>query len=184
MKTLLTFTRGLTACLALAALALGAPAEKTGNIGTTTKLRHDLKPAGTLIFINTQIEDRPAFDDLIDKSYPNSYAQYSSLDEHRDRNISNQLLFGTREDVIKEIGHDTLVVVSNFRDATLQVGQMNYENSAKYWVETFNTLKKQKGMKLVLLSTDKKPSDDLIDLAKLSGGSYRKLTLGAKGTYE
>ena len=116
-----------------------------------------------------------------------SYTEYvaESVDKNIDRNnVAYQLLFGTRPDILVEIGHDTLVIISNFRDSSVQLEGEAYEQSLKYWVEKFTPSEKHKAIKLVLLSTDKKPSDDLIKLTELSGGSYRKLTVGVNGSYE
>ena len=147
--------------------------------------KREIKTAQTLIFISTRVEDRPRFDALIGKAYPSAQPQYSSVDKNVDRDtVAYQMLFGTRQDVLVEVGHDTLVIVSNFRDSSVQLTGETYEQSLKCWVEKFTPSEKHKAIKLVLLSTDKKPSDDLIKLTELSGGSYRKLTVGANGSYE
>jgi hypothetical protein len=151
---------------------------------TSGGAKHEIKTAQTLIFVNTRIEDRPRFDALIEKASPSRLTRYPGVDGRVDRNITELMQFGTGEDSIKKIGHNTLVIVSNFRDATVQSPGEEYEESMKNWVKTFTSAKKHKAIKLVLLSTDKKPSDDLIKLTELSGGSYRKLTVGANGSYE
>ena len=145
----------------------------------------EIKTAQTLILVNTRVDDRPLFDALISKEYPSAGRLYTSVDKNVDRdNVAYQMLFGTRPDILVERGHDTLVIVGNFRDTSVQLAGEEYEQSLKYWVEKFTPSEKHKAIKLVLLSTDKKPSDDLIKLTEISGGSYRKLTVGANGSYE
>jgi hypothetical protein len=177
---------GLAFLISLTALSHAAQDDKSRpRKEPSAKPKHELKHAQTLIYVNTRVGDRPLFDALIGKAYPSAYPQYSSVDKNVDRNtVAYQMLFGTRPDILMEIGHDTLVIISNFRDSSVQLAGEEYEQSLKYWVDKFTPTKKNKAIKLVLLSTDKKPSDDLIKLTEISGGSYRKLTVGADGSYE
>ena len=146
--------------------------------------RHNVDQADTLVFVNAIIDDRPRFEAIIDKAYPRAKVLYSSIDPHRDHNISDQLLFGTREDVVKEIGHRTLVIISNYREATLQVGQMSYEDSLAMWNQMFTPAKGRPTVSLHLFSTDKTPPQDMLRLTHLSEGTYYKLTPNKDGSYQ
>ena len=177
---------GLAFLLSLTALGHAAQDDKSRpRKEPTGGAKREIKTAQTLICVNTRVDDRPLFDALIGKAYPSARPLYTSVDKNVDRNtVAYQMLFGTRPDILMEIGHDTLVIISNFRDSSVQLAGEEYEQSLKYWVDKFTPTKKNKAIKLVLLSTDKKPSDDLIKLTEISGGSYRKLTVGADGSYE
>ena len=177
---------GLAFLLSLTAIGHAAQEDNSGiRKEPSGGAKREIKTAQTLICVNTRVDDRPLFDALIDKAYPSARPLYSSVDQNVDRNnVAYQMLFGTRPDILVEIGHDTLVIVSNFRDSSVQLAGEEYEQSLKYWVKKFTPSDKHKAIKLVLLSTDKKPSDDLIKLTELSGGSYRKLTVGKDGSYE
>ena len=173
---------GLLLAPTLPMLAADNPSERPDP--ATYLRRHTVKPAKSLVLLNTKVDDRRRFETLIDREYLSSYVLCSAVDEDRDRNIVYQLLLGTRADIIREHGFDTLVIVSNFRDATLQYEKLSYEDSVKYWVTRFEEAKKVRPIRLVLLSTDKKPDADLIALAEHTGGSYRKLKPNADGNYE
>jgi hypothetical protein len=177
---------GLAFLFSLTAIGHAAQEDNSGiRKEPSAKQKRELKHAQTLIYVNTRVGDRPLFDALIGKAYPSAYPQYSSVDKNVDRNtVAYQMLFGTRPDILVEIGHDTLVIISNFRDSSAQKVGETYEQSLKYWVEKFTPSEKHMAIKLVLLSTDKIPSEDLIMLTEISGGSYRKLTVGKDGSYE
>jgi hypothetical protein len=177
---------GLAFLLSLTALGHAAQDDKSRpRKESSGGAKREIKTAQTLIFVNTRVDDRRLFDALIGKAYPSALPLYPGLDQNVDRNtVAYQLLFGTRPDILVEIGHDTLVIISNFRDSSLQLEGETYEQSLRNWVAKFTPSEKHKAIKLVLLSTDKKPSDDLIMLTEISGGSYRKLTVGKDGSYE
>lgn len=170
--------------------ALTSPAAATSGIPpdrpnpATYHQRHMVKPSQSLVFLNTKTEERRHFEALIDLEYLSSYVLCSAVDEDRDRNIVYELLFGTRAANMEEFGFETLVIVSNFHDTTLQYEKMSYEASVKYWIKRFEDTKKLRPVKLVLLSTDKQPDPDMIALAEHTGGFYRKLKKNADGNYE
>jgi len=177
---------GLAFLLSLTAIGHAAQDDNSGiRKEPAGGAMREIKTAQALILVNTRVDDRHLFDALIRKEYPSSGRLYTSVDKNVDRsNAAYQMLFGTRPDILVERGHDTLVIIGNFRDSSAQKVGETYEQSMKYWVEKFTPSEKHKAIKLVLLSTDKKPSEDLIMLTEISGGSYRKLTVGKDGSYE
>ncbi|MEY3851455.1 MAG: hypothetical protein RI910_435 [Verrucomicrobiota bacterium] len=177
---------GLAFLLSLTAIGHAAQDDNSGiRKEPAGGAMREIKTAQALILVNTRVDDRRLFDALIRKEYPSSGRLYTSVDKNVDRsNAAYEMLFGTRPDILVERGHDTLVIIGNFRDSSVQLAGETYEQSMKYWVEKFTPSEKHKAIKLVLLSTDKKPSEDLIMLTEISGGSYRKLTVGKDGSYE
>ena len=175
---------GLLLAPTLTVLAADKPSARP-NPATPADVRNS-KPADALYFVGCKESggERRAFTRLITTTHPKHFVQYSAVDADADCNIEGPLLFGSRSDILQEIGHHTLVIVNNFRDTTLKCGNLSYEKSLKYWRDRFDAAQKVRPLKLVLLSTDKQPDPDMIALAEHTGGSYRKLKRNADGNYE
>ena len=130
---------GLAFLLSLTAIGLAAQEDNSGiRKEPAGGAMRDIKTAQTLILVNTRVDDRHLFDALISKEYPSAGRLYTSVNKNVDRNnVAYQMLFGTRPDILVERGHDTLVIVSNFRDSSVQLGGKDYEKSMEYWVKKF-----------------------------------------------
>ena len=184
MSTPAFATYGLALLLALTSSGHAASDDKPSPLTKyTSKYGHDFEIADTLVFVDSFIADRERFTPLLDKQFPKSKALYTCIDEYVGKDPIHEIEFGT-EHGVKEVHHRTLVIISGFKNASLEFANRSEEEAMKHWIATFTPTRKHKPIRLILLSTDQEPPEEYFTFARLSGGYYHKLTMGKDGNYE
>lgn len=136
----------------------------------------------TLVFVNSKVADRERFDELIRREFRKASVLYTSVDANADADVIHDVMFGIDRDNIKK--YHTLVIISDFKNATVGYGKQPQGAAEKHWLDTFAAAKKGKAPQLRLLSTANEPPATYLRCAEVSGGEYRRLRQATSGVYE
>lgn len=151
-------------------------------LGLAPAARADQEDKTTLVFVNSKVADREKFTALIHREFRKSQVYYTSVDANADADVMYDVMSGIDRDNIKK--YHTLVIISDFKNATVRYGNRTQEAAEKHWIETFAAAKKGKAPQLRLLSTANEPPATYLRCVDVSGGEYRRLRQAASGVYE
>ena len=136
----------------------------------------------TAIYVECLNEDRPKFDALIQRDYPGARVLYTAVNQHVPEDMRLLIESGVRQYYVRG-KYEKLVLISSFRRPTLGFVGETASGAYKRYLGYFTSAQEEDGPRLILLSTQKEPPTNYLNLVKASGGSYRALKLDSNGNF-